>query len=532
MRDSTQSILRSARRFFSGTILSRVTGLLRDVAMASAFGTQEATAAFLVAFRLSHLLRRVLGEGALQTAFIPHFEALRQQDPERSGLFFQTLSVGLSALLCLLIGVIMLLLGGILTYGSLSPGNQEIVYLTFLMMPSLLFICLYGLNASLLQCEKHYFLSSVAPCAFNLVWIGGVFYYWNQPLLSAMPGLSLFIIWACVAQWLVTLPKTWNVLKTLGLRLPWRHLSLYSADLRSLLKPLFLGILGISASQINNALDAIFARYAEAEGPAFLWYAIRVQQLPLALFGIAISGALLPPLARAIKNNDLAKYTHFLDFALRRTLALMLPITAGLFLMGDTCIQLIYGRGSFNLASIAGTTTCLWAYGFGLIPMTLILILGPAFYARSDYRTPTQGAFLSMGLNLFLNTLLIAGFGFGSASVAWATSVSAWVNLVFLAWHLRRIQGPLVAPTFPRALAKLSFATLVGTLSLLTVDQFLHQGSNAWKILLNEPLAFPPSFFLQSIRCLIQFSAFSIPFLVTAWLLKAEELRNWEAGET
>ena len=495
MPDSPQSIIRSAQRFFSGTVLSRVTGLLRDVAMAGAFGTQEATAAFLVAFRLSHLLRRVFGEGALQSAFIPHFEALRQQDPKRAATFFQTLTINLTALLLVLILLIGSVVAGYLSYGNLSSGNHEIGYLTLLMLPSLLFICLYGLNASLLQCEKHFFLSGVAPCAFNLVWVGGVFYFWHAELSIAMPGLSLFIIIACAAQWLITLPMTVRILKSLGLRELWARIPLFSLDLRNLFKPLLLGIIGVSATQINNALDAVFARFAESEGPAFLWYAIRIQQLPLALFGIALSGALLPPLARAIKHSDMTQYTRFLDFAIRRSLAIMLPVTAALFLMGDTCIQLIYGRGSFGLDSVAGTTHCLWAYGFGLIPMTLILVLGPACYARNDYRTPTQGALISMGLNVLLNTFLIAVWGYGSASVAWATSFSAWVNVAYLAWHLRSL-GPLVAPSFLLALSKIVAATLVGSFALFGVDYALHQGSNAWNIAFEFPFWVSPFFFL------------------------------------
>src|SRR5262249_10229072 len=126
MRDSTQTIVRSAIQFLSGTMLSRVSGLLRDVAMAFVFGTQDAVAAFLVAFRFSHLLRRLLGEGALQTAFVPQFEKLRKDSPERAGKFFCDLSIGLSLLLTVIVIISMLGLGSVLWWGDVSEGTAQI----------------------------------------------------------------------------------------------------------------------------------------------------------------------------------------------------------------------------------------------------------------------------------------------------------------------------------------------------------------------------------------------------------------------
>src|ERR1700722_18897818 len=153
MTDTPHTILRSARHFLSGTVISRLTGLLRDIATAFAFGTDSAVAAFLVAFRFAHLLRRLFGEGALQIAFIPQFEKLKQKNPLRACGFFRDLKALLSISLLILIIVLMAVLGFFLYFGNISQNNGEILFLTFLMMPSLLFICLYELNSALLQCE-------------------------------------------------------------------------------------------------------------------------------------------------------------------------------------------------------------------------------------------------------------------------------------------------------------------------------------------------------------------------------------------
>ena len=209
--------------------------------------------------------------------------------------------------------------------------------------------------------------------------------------------------------------------------------SVFSKQVVQLGKPLALGIFGIAASQINNALDAVFARWASEEGPAVLWYAIRLQQLPLALFGIAISGALLPPLARAVKKGDYPHFEKFLDFSLKNSIVLMLPITFFFLVLGEPCVHLLFGHGDFSYSSIIETSHALWGYAGGLLPMTLILVIAPAFYARNDYRTPSMAAGLSMILNIFLNFMMIAVLGWGAASVATATSISAWFNFVWLA---------------------------------------------------------------------------------------------------
>lgn len=499
--DSTQSILHSAKRFFSGTILSRVSGLLRDMAMAFAFGTQDTVAAFLVAFRFSHLLRRLLGEGALQTAFIPQFEKLRYESPEKAGAFFRDLFTGLSLLL---VGVVLLAMGGlgaVLYFVEMSEGNREIVWLTLLMMPSLLFICLFGINASLLQCEKSFFLPSVAPVLFNLVWISGVVGLWYQETPWAMSWLSGFIIVACLCQWLITLPQVLGILRSYNTQ--WGQYHFFSRDVLNMTGPLLLGLLGVAASQINNALDSVFARYADKEGPAFLWYAIRMQQLPLALFGIALSGALLPPLSRAIKMGDVPRYQMFLEFALSRSIALMLPITFVLFIMGENAVSVLFGRGDFTAESIAGTSQCLWGYAAGLIPMTIVLILAPAFYAKEDYRTPACASLAAVGTNIALNALFVVGFHWGTASVAFATSISAWLNALWLALAVRQQFGTIGTSSLILSISKIFGVTLVATLPFFFVDL---SGFNVF------------------IRLGLQIFVFVGIMTAVGWLVKAREL--------
>ncbi len=431
--DNTKTLITSVKHFFSGTMLSRITGVLRDIAMAYSFGASSTTAAFFVAYRLAHLFRRVFGEGAMQTAFVPKFEEIRGQNPKRAYLFFRDLSLLIALVLLALILAASLGITALLSYGALTPGNTEIANLTLLMLPSLLFICLYGMNSSLLQCDKYYFLPSASPVFFNLTWILGALAIYRLQPQNPMEWLAGCIILSCLAQWLATLPKTLNILKENGIANPLEKVRLNSSDLRNLAKPFLLGVIGIAAAQINSALDGVFARYADSEGPAFLWYAIRIQQVPIGLFAVAFSGALLPPLSRAAKSQDRDKFHGLLKYSLKKCLLIMVPFTLVIFLFGKLGIQIVYGRGHFDENAVAGTSQCLNAYALGLIPMSCVLLLAPAFYSRNNYGITTSASLISMLTNTVLNAVFVMGLGLGAVSVALATSLAAWVNFLILA---------------------------------------------------------------------------------------------------
>lgn len=422
------------RRFFSGTLLSRLTGLGREVAMAAAFGTLPQVAAFWMAYRFAHLLRRVLGEGGLHIAFVPHFEGLRSEDPAQAALFFSQLSRRLTALL---VGLVVVL-EGILGWALLSepaPGTAQVLELTMIFLPALIFISLYSLNNALLSCQQIFFLPNAAPACLNLIWMAGIWVLYSSPLEQALRHLAMMIVFAFAMQWVVTLPQVYQFLKA---HLPEQR---GKVALLPLLKPFALTLIGVTAVQINSALDALFARVADPEGPALLWYALRLQQLPLALVGVGLSRALLPPMTRAFQIGDLPRYRHFLQFALKRACALLIPVTGAVIVVGFSAVNLLYGRGAFETSSAIGTTTALWAYGLGLLPTTFVLILAAAFSARKNFAVPSLLSLGSVGLNVALNALFVYGLGMGALSVALATSMAAVANAGGLLIWLTKKEG-------------------------------------------------------------------------------------------
>lgn len=439
IQDTTHTIGRNVKHFFSGTLLSRLTGFAREIAMAAVFGITPSIAAFWMAFRFAHLLRRLFGEGGLHAAFVPHFEHLRKDDPIAGAQFFYHLC---SALTCFLLTVIVLTeitLAACLIWADMSPSNREVVQLTMIMLPALIFITLYALNTSLLNCKTVYFLPSVAPAVLNIIWLGAIFFVAKFPPMQAVQYLAMIIVFAFAFQWVTTMPPVFSYLRE-ALRNPFSK-KFDAKELLKIVRPFSLGLLGIAATQLNSAIDTIFARIADAEGPAYLWYAMRIQQLPLALIGVALTGALLPPLSRAIQNGDKSNYFQFLNFSIKKAILFMIPSTLGIVVLGFSAINLIYGHGHFSQTATCQTTLCLWSYGTALLPMTLVMIAAAAFYSDKNYLTPTWISISVVFLNTIFNSLFIFVLHWGAVSIALSTSLGAWINALLLLHFLKQKEG-------------------------------------------------------------------------------------------
>lgn len=430
--DSKESVAKGALHFLTGTFMSRITGLIRDLSMAFCFGVTPAVATFLIAFRLSNLLRRIFGEGALLNGFIPFFEAKRRKEAIGGALFFRDLFWSLCIVLLLIVASAEVIIFPLYYYGVFSVAVSEALLLLMIQLPGLLFISLFGLSMALLQCEKNFFIPGVAPVAFNIIAISGIWYFRELAPMSAMIGLSVAYVSAFVFQWLVTIPSVSKYVFSFISFKQWYTPRLFGKDLKLMITPVLFGVIGVAAVQVNSALDILMARFISSAGPTLLSYAHRIQQLPIALFAIAISSALLPPLSRAIKKDKFDEYRSLLQYGLTKTYALLFPGTVGIFVLGLSSVNLLYGRGLYGVDAIYSTTRCLWAYGVGLIPIAFILLLAPAYYARRDYRTPMIASLIAMGVNISLNLVMIFVFKFSPLAIALSTSISSYVNMLFL----------------------------------------------------------------------------------------------------
>ncbi len=524
--DSKESVSKSAMHFLTGTFMSRLTGLIRDLSMAFCFGVTPAVGTFLIAFRLANLMRRLFGEGALLNGFIPFFEAKRRKDPKEGAYFFRDIFWSLSIVLLLVVGFLEALLIPLYFSNFLSPSISDIIYLLIIQTPGLIFICLFGLAMALLQCEKNFFIPGVAPVAFNIIWIGAVWIVRRFTPMNAMAGLSLAIVLAFALQLIVTFPAVKKYVKSLITGKEWFKPKLFGKELKLIISPIFYGVIGVAAVQINSSFDILMARFISESGPALLSYANRVQQLPISLFAIAISSALMPPLSRAIKNDQFDEYRSLLMYGMTRTYALLFPGMVAIFVLGLSSINLLYGRGQFTSTAVYGTTQCLWAYGLGLIPVAFILLLAPAYYSRRDYRTPMIASLISVGVNIFLNMVLIFIFHLSPIAIAISTSITAYVNLWFL---LKRLNID-VFYKMKKSFLSVAIASLSAGIVTGAIAYFLFADPSI-SLLFGQPsVDLMRDFGSQFTRfCTLTF-IYGVSFFAFAFLFKAEDAMQLLSG--
>ncbi|MDQ5956154.1 MAG: murein biosynthesis integral membrane protein MurJ [Candidatus Rhabdochlamydia sp.] len=493
------------RRFFSGTLLSRISGMGRDLMMAFAFGDHASVAAFMVAFRLSNLLRRLLGEGPFQSAFIPHFMQIHVQDKSRANDFFCKLNLLISLLL---ISFILLAEGGLAACLTLpvSDSNREILKLMTWLMPSILFICLYGLNISVLNCYECFFIPSFAPFISNMIWCFAAFLLRQQETDLAMLHLAKWVAIGFFGQWLLTLAPT---LKYIGGNWrQWLYLQI-PEEVKTLVKTLSLSIIGVGAMQINSFVDPLFARYIDIKAPTYLWYSIRLEQLALAIFGISCVSTIVPRLARCLKRGQIEQAKNLFSFGYQRIMTVMIPCTFAILTVGTSSVNLLYGRGSFSEIAVVKTTFCLWAYSLGLVPSSLVILFSAIFYAQNNFRTPMFLSITTVAVNIVLNTLFVFQLQLGVVSTALATSISAYLNY----WILYKFnqKGGWESPLFLPLIIKTVFASAFAALCAFSIG-----------FLLNSPLTRHVSF--QFLSFFIQTFAFITGLFSYAKIFKHKEI--------
>lgn len=470
MTEHFSSLLKQVAKFFSGTMLSRMTGLLREVIMAATFGTDPMVAAFWISFRLAHLFRRVFGEGGMHMAFIPHFEKLKHENEAQAIAFFVKLK---QTLFWVLLSLMLILEIGLWCAFQKTSNPQSLLVLRFtmLLLPALLFICLYALNAAFLNCYKHIFWASVAPCCVNIVWIIATLCLRSKSIEQSLTFLCLILAGAFALQWLVTVFQLWPIVHS--------HYQKYHysfKQLASLVMPFTYVLMGVAATQINSALDALFAAAADSQGAAILWYAIRIQQLPIAFLGVGISTAILPPLARLITQKKIQEFKKVFHFGMTQTLAFVVPLALLLFLLANDIIAVIYERGAFGGSATSYTSHTLQGYLLGLPPMVLVLLFASLFYAQKAYRVPLVITILTVLSNVFFNALFVYHYHFKAVSIAYATSIAAWIQLTLYLVVLHK-KGLLTQAFDKLFLFKMSFACVISGLGL---SYFNWSGQGFW----------------------------------------------------
>ena len=426
----------------SATLASRVLGFVRDAVVALVFGAGPVTDAFFVAYRIPNILRRLLAEGALSTAVIPVFTeyaAVRSRD-ELWRLVRATLGTALVVLaVTTLVGIALApwLLRAIAPGFTSDPVQEALaVQLTRVMFPYLVLVGLSALAMGALNAENRFFASALGPAVSNVGMIAGVLLlarHVDPPILA----LALGVLMGGVGQLLVQVPDLARAGLLVGPSWEPRHPAL--ARMARLLAP---AVFGLAAVHVMVFVNTLLASFLPAGSISFLYYADRVMEFPLGIFGIALASAALPAMSRQAAAGDTRALAGTLNFALRLAVYICLPATIGLLVLRAPITRVLFERGRFTSADTLATAQALSGYAVGLVAFAAARITAQAFYAVRRPGVAVRLGVLAVAANV-LTALVLMGLGVGHAGLAYASSVGAFVNLLALLWAARRRFGRL-----------------------------------------------------------------------------------------
>ncbi len=508
------------------TVLSRILGLVRDIAMAQLFGLSPVMDAFTVAFRIPNLSRKLFGEGALATSFIPIFTR-ELQHPDRKTAW--VLASAVLGWLTLFLSVLVVLgewgLAAWIWWGSVSAETRVLIELTALMLPYLVLICVASQMGAILNSLGNFRWPATVPVILNLVWLIGVWWVtpWFSTSESQARALALCILISGVLQVLVQ----WPTLRRAGFRFEWDWRPV-RPQVKEILKTMLPVVLGLSITQINTFSDSLIAwgfshpvgdaqaamplwgspRYPLAAGAvSALYYGERMYQFPLGVFGVALGTAIFPLLARHAARGEMDNLRQDLSLGMRLVLVIGVPASAALVWLAHPIARCLFERGEFTPADTIRTAQIIAAYGCGVWAYCGLLILQRGCYAVGDRATPLKLGLISMGLNLVLNLTLI--WFIAERGLAVSTSLCAMLQVLALVWAIQKRVGQLDwGPLQSCAFRTMVATALMSAAGLGLMDYCQRDERLSGKLL---GLAVP-------------FLGASLTYLSAAWILRLEEL--------
>jgi putative peptidoglycan lipid II flippase len=504
------SFLRRTGRFSLATIISRITGLLRETTLAALFGAGAGMDAFVAAFRIPNLLRDLFAEGALSAAYVPVFtDKLKKEGREEAfKITSAVFSIQLLVLGCIVIIGIMAapyLVKYYVSGFSDDPSKLHLtVVMTQIMFPFLLLVALAAACMGTLNSLGRFGIPAVAPAAFNIITILMALFlsqYFEPPILV----LGVGVVVGGLGQFALQIPQ---LLKA-GFRFHFR-LAFKDEAVRRILKLLLPAALGVAAWQVNVVVGTVIASYLAPGSIASLYYALRLMHFPLGVFGVALAAVSLPQLSALVSSGDFKGAGSAQRFSSRLVIFLLLPSAAYLIGAAEAIVALAYQRGQFTWADTLDVSLALRAYAVGLVFFGLVRVTAQVFYAFKDTATPVKISIVAVATNIVLSLLLMRPLSF--AGLALATSASAIVNFSLL-YYFSHAKAPTPDKYgLFRYTAIISIASTITALAAFAVTKTM-QGPGGFNGLKGSLIAVIISFILSS----------SV-YLATCRILRVDEL--------
>lgn len=458
MTSDHRQITQAAAVVGSGTLSSRILGFLRDIVLARAFGASPVADAFVVAFRIPSMLRELFAEGSMSAGFIPVFsEKLamgRREEARRLASTTFTVLLAVVAAVCLIA-----ILAAPWIVRVIAPGYTDelgrfnlTVNMARIMFPYLLFISMAALTMGVLNSLRAFMLPAFSPVMFNVAIISSVLWvspFLTEPIYAAALGVTA----GGLLQFLFQIPG----LVRHGMTLQWIWAP-RDPDVKRIGKLVVPVMAGQSVTQVNLLVSTALASFLPVGSQVFLFYGMRLMLFPMGIFGVAIGTAVLPTLSRQAAREEWAEMRETVAFGLRFIFFIIVPAMAGLIVLRQPIIHLIFEHGEFSAAATAGTAVALLFYAVGLPAFAGVRVVSAAYYSMKDTGTPVKIAVIAVGANIVLSILLMKSLLHGG--LALATSLAALLNFSLLIAGLNRRLSGIPWRSVVTSIGRTLFATI------------------------------------------------------------------------
>ena len=448
------NLLRTFSTVSGLTMLSRITGMVRELLIARAFGASGFTDAFFVAFRIPNLLRRMFAEGAFSQAFVPILGEYNNQQGEEatrelvdkvaSALFWALMAVTLVGVITAPTIVFLIATG----FDNNPAVFRTTVIMTRIMFPYIIFMSLVALAGGVLNTWREFRIPAFTPVLLNVSFIAAALFLaprMEQPIYA----LALAVFVGGVLQLAFQIPALYKI----GMlpRISFRIREVYSnPGVKRVINKMIPATFGVSVAQVSLLINTNIASHLPYGSVSWLAYADRLMEFPVSLLGVAVGTILLPSLSKAHATHETDEYSALLDWGLRMTLLLALPAAIFLMTLSVPFTATLFHYGKFTTYDVNMTSTALVAYGVGLIGLILVRILAPGFYAQQDIKTPVRIAVVVLIMTQLMNLLFVPWIA--HAGLALAVGLGACVNAGCLYFGLRRRKIYVPRAGWPRYL--------------------------------------------------------------------------------
>jgi putative peptidoglycan lipid II flippase len=449
------------------TLLSRITGFIRDIILAAVLGAGPVADAFFVALRLPNHFRAIFAEGAFNAAFVPAYARIREQNgAQRAGIFADHIFTLLLASQIVLLAIALIFTPAVIDV--LAPGFRNdperfglAVELTRITFPYLLLITLVTLYGGILNALQRFAAAAAAPILLNLSLILAL------ALAAFFPTAGHAAAWGVFVAGILELLLVAGDASLAGVLAKLRRPTL-DADVKQFFRALGPATVGSAGVQLALFADTIIGSFLATGAISALYYADRIDQLPIGVIGIAAGTVVLPEMSRRLAAGDDAGAAHAQNRAVEFTLLLSIPCLVAFLVVPELIMRALFMRGAFTATDATAAGRTLAAYAIGLLPFVLIRSAVATFFARGDTATPVKAALIAAAINIAFKFLLMGPLA--QVGLALATSIGAWINLGLVMYFAHRADHMRIDERLRQSTVKLAIAGVVLAAVLWAAD--------------------------------------------------------------